>query len=264
MVLLSEHLSRVMAATPPPLLLLPEEQQRLLDQFEFHAIQERGDTQVVWVSSARRSGATSTNSGSTSRTTTSSSSASSGTSSPSSCVPSVAPSKTVPSDSEQVERVTRFDVTAPRDRDHVPPFTGASCDPLQSVEPEQNRFAVDSRAQGLEAPTPPSLHVIAAAPLLHANRSIRKGDLASPGIDVSASSSHQPNRGLCTDVGGDSAMLLGELLCNSDTDTLIGAPQTSMDEKCNELAERLLRLSAEVDAVTFAMNHHVVSPSEFS
>ncbi|CAG9580403.1 hypothetical_protein [Leishmania major strain Friedlin] len=251
-----------MAATPPAL-LLTEEQRRLLDQFEFHAIQERGDTPVVWVGSAMWSGVTSTDNGGMSGTT-SSSSASSGTSSPSACVPSAAPSEAVPPDSEQVARVTRFDLTTPHDGDRVPPLTGAKCDPLQRMEPAQSGVAMNSRAQELEAPTPPSLHVIAGGPLLHDNLSIRKGDLASPATGVSASSSHQPSRGWRTDVGGGSAVPLGELLRHGDADTLTGATQTSVDEKCKELAERLLRLSAEVDAVALAMNHDVVSPLEFS
>ncbi|AYU81829.1 hypothetical protein LDHU3_32.3520:CDS1 [Leishmania donovani] len=250
-----------MAATPPAL-LLAEEQRRLLDQFEFHVIQERGDTSVVWVGSAMRSGPTSTNNGSVSGTTPSSS-ASSGTSSPFACAPSVAPSKAVPPDSEQVARVTRFDLTAPHGGGRVPPLTGAKCDPLQRMEPAQSGVAMNSRAQELEAPTPPSLHVIAAAPLLHDNLSIRKGDLASPVTGVSVSSSHQPSRGWRTHVGGDSAVPLGELLRHVDADALTGATQTSVDEKCKELAERLLRMSAEADAVALAMNHDVVSPLEF-
>nr|CAJ2479162.1 unnamed protein product [Leishmania braziliensis] len=249
-----------MAATTSAL-LLTEEQRELLDQFEFHVIQERKDTPAVWVSSAMCNGAASSHNSSIS-TTASSLSASRCSSTPSSHLPSAALLNAATDGHEQAEGASRCGLAALHDGGHATALAGAEGDLLQRMRPGESASVMDSDARDLEMQTPPSLHVIAAAPLLHGHSSIRKSVLGASAAGVSVSS-HQPSSDLHTNSGSDSTVPLEVLLRSGDADTLDGATQTSVDQQCRELAERLLRSSAEVDAVTFAMDRHVVPPFEF-
>ncbi|KAG5470256.1 hypothetical protein LSCM4_02951 [Leishmania orientalis] len=248
-------------ATTPPGLLLTDEQRLALDQFEFYAIQERRGTPVLRVGSAMRSGSSS-GSDSSSSSTASSSRRSSCATSPPSHFASAASSKAVVSDSALADRATHCDSTALCRGGNALPLTGARCEPLQRMCPERSRSIMDSQVPELEVPTPPSLHVIAAVPLLHDHDSAGKGDVASSAAGVSASS-RRPRRGLRASAASGSAVPLEALVRHGDAGALDGAPQASVGERCEELAERLVRLSAQADAATFAMDRRVVPPLEF-
>ncbi|KAG5470672.1 hypothetical protein LSCM1_01918 [Leishmania martiniquensis] len=253
---------RVMATTPPAL-LLTEEQRSLLDQFEHYALQERRDTRVMRVAAAMRNGSNSSNhsSSGSSASTAPSSSVSSRSSPPYSYFASAVPSQGVTSDSAHAERAALCDMSALCSGDDAVPLAGAGREPLQGRCPGRNGSAADSQAPELEVSTLRCLPVIATAPLLHDGSSARHGDVASSAAGVCAS--RRPSGGLHAGVGGGSAVPLEGLLRNGDADALDGVTRRSVSEGCEELAERLLRLSAQADAQTFAMDHRVAPPFEF-
>ncbi|KAG5496327.1 hypothetical protein JKF63_02629 [Porcisia hertigi] len=244
-------------AAPQPTLLPSDEQRSLLDQFVFHAIQEKIDAPVIWVGSGGRHEANGTTNNRVSSTASTSS-----TSSRSSSFSLAQSSAAADVRSNLSMNETRPDATALHDRGLAPFATSGTLDPLQRVPQEQSVCVVDSQAQALERATPPSLHVIGATPLLRGHNVALRGELASP-LTSAPASSHQPSGSMRTGIASESVAPPEPLRRNSDADALDRATQMSVDEQCQVLAERLLRLSADVDAVTFAMDHRVMSPSDF-
>ncbi|KAK7201975.1 hypothetical protein NESM_000265500 [Novymonas esmeraldas] len=111
-----------------------------------------------------------------------------------------------------------------------------------------HRAAADGDGELPCTATPvPSMHIVATSPLLHA-----------------ATSPHSGGASSCAD-GSKAATALAAEAVPLDSHAL-GDETTvppSIDQLCSELAERLLRSSAEVGAMSSAMDRHVLPPSEF-
>ncbi|KPI90101.1 hypothetical protein ABL78_0746 [Leptomonas seymouri] len=103
--------------------------------------------------------------------------------------------------------------------------------------------AVGGGSSDLPAPDVCNLYVTSAAPLLHIDTG--STDASRSELQLQRNASHNA------------------LAFNMATTDMEAENRKSLDERCQEMAERLVRLSAEVDAVAFRMDHSVPPPSEF-